>query len=52
LVPTTIGRAQATNPFLRYAEAKIVQSAGQHRGAAATDPVDVFTTIREWKNTF
>jgi hydroxyacylglutathione hydrolase len=51
-VPSTIVREKATNPFLRCSEPEVVQSAGRHRGAALTDPVDVFTTIREWKNTF
>lgn len=51
-LPTTIGREKATNPFLRCGEPEVVQSAGRHRGAALTDPVTVFTAIREWKNTF
>jgi len=51
-LPTTIGLEKATNPFLRCTQAEIVQSAGRHRGATLTDPVEVFTTIREWKNAF
>ena len=51
-LPTTIGLEKATNPFLRCGEPEIAQAAGRHRGAALTDPVEVFTAIREWKNTF
>jgi hydroxyacylglutathione hydrolase len=51
-VPSSIGREKATNPFLRCTQPEVVQSAGRHRGAALNDPVEVFTAIREWKNTF
>ena len=51
-LPTTIGLEKATNPFLRCGEAEVAQSAGRHRGAVLTEPVEVFTAIREWKNTF
>ena len=50
-VPSTIGREKATNPFLRCDQPEVVQAAGRH-GAAAAGPVEVFTAIREWKNTF
>jgi hydroxyacylglutathione hydrolase len=50
-VPSTIGLEKATNPFLRCDQPEVVQAAGR-RGAAATDPVAVFTAIREWKNAF
>ena len=51
-VPTTIGREKATNPFLRCTQPEVAQSAGRYSGADITDPVDVFTAIREWKNNF
>ena len=51
-VPTAIAREKASNPFLRCGEPEVAQSAGRHFGAALTDPVEVFTAIREWKNTF
>jgi hydroxyacylglutathione hydrolase len=51
-LPTTIGLEKATNPFLRCAQPEVAQSAERHHGAALNDPVDVFTAIREWKNTF
>ena len=51
-VPTTIGREKATNPFLRCGEPEVVRSASRRGGAPITDPVEVFTAIREWKNTF
>jgi hydroxyacylglutathione hydrolase len=51
-VPTTIGLERATNPFLRCGETEVIASASLRRGTALTDPVEVFTAIREWKNTF
>jgi len=51
-LPTTIGLEKATNPFLRCDQPEVVQAAGRHCGAALNDPVEVFTAIREWKNTF
>jgi len=48
--PSTIADEQATNPFLRAAEAAVIAAAGA-RGAAA-DPVSVFAALREWKNDF
>jgi hydroxyacylglutathione hydrolase len=51
-VPSTLAREKATNPFLRCAQPEVVLSASRHRGATLTDPVAVFTAIREWKNQF
>jgi len=51
-LPTTIAREKATNPFLRCDQPEVAAAAGRHRGAAVTDPVEVFTAIREWKNTY
>ena len=52
-IPTTIAEELATNPFLRYREPGIaaqLQQAGKL--APAAQPLDVFTALREWKNTF
>lgn len=52
-VPTSIGVEKATNPFLRYREAGIVQSlveAGRLEPGAS--PVQAFAALREWKNSF
>ena len=51
-LPTTIGLERVTNPFLRCDQPEIVQAAGRRRGAAVTDPIEVFTVIREWKNAY
>lgn len=52
-IPSTIAKEKATNPFLRYAEPEIAEQlvrAGKlHAGAA---PLDAFTALRAWKNTF
>ncbi|WP_137176116.1 hydroxyacylglutathione hydrolase [Massilia sp. HP4] len=52
-IPSTIALEQATNPFIRYGEARIVQSlveAGRLQPGATQ--VDTFAALREWKNTF
>ncbi len=50
-VPSTIELEKATNPFLRCTEPEIVASA-QTRVAQAHDAVEVFSVLREWKNSF
>ena len=50
-VPSTIGQELAINPFLRVREPAVQQAARQH-DSAATDPVQVFAVLREWKNRF
>lgn len=52
-IPSTIALEKATNPFLRTTSAPIVRSlvaAGRVTEGAA--PLEVFTALREWKNTF
>jgi hydroxyacylglutathione hydrolase len=51
-LPSTLGEERATNPFLRCAEPAVVESANKYLGARISDPVRVFTAIREWKNRF
>jgi len=48
LIPTTIGQEKATNPFLRAGEPSVAKTV--HKEGAA--PVEVFQSLREWKNTF
>lgn len=50
-LPSSIARERAVNPFLRYREPAVVQSALQH-GAASPDGVEVFAALRRWKNEF
>ena len=51
-VPSTIGEELETNPFLRWDAPEVVASAERHAGRKLAGGVDVFTEIREWKNTF
>ena len=51
-VPSTIGEERATNPFLRCREPEVVASASRRAGRRLADAVEVFATLREWKNRF
>ena len=51
-VPSSIGLEKRINPFLRCSEAKVVQSAQQRDMIIDSDPVDVFASIRRWKDDF
>ena len=51
-VPGTIAREKRVNPFLRSAEAGVVQAASRHSGKALDNQVAVFAAIRKWKDTF
>jgi hydroxyacylglutathione hydrolase len=51
-LPSTIADELATNPFLRCGEPEIIASAGRHAGRRLAGPVEVFATLRDWKNTF
>jgi hydroxyacylglutathione hydrolase len=50
-LPSTIALERRINPFLRCTEPAVI-AAARAQGAATTDPVAVFTTLREWKNRF
>jgi len=49
-LPSTLGEERATNPFLRWKEPAVIESANKYLGARVSDPVRVFAAIREWKN--
>jgi len=51
-LPSTVGREKMTNPFLRCLQPAVIASANKYLGARASDPVQVFAAIREWKNAF
>ena len=51
-LPSTIGREKKTNPFLRCLKPAVIASADKYLGARASDPVQVFAALREWKNGF
>jgi len=50
-VPSTLGEEKATNPFLRCGIPAVIASAQAH-GAVDASPVNVFSAIRGWRNTF
>jgi hydroxyacylglutathione hydrolase len=49
-LPSTLGEERATNPFLRWTEPEVIESANKYLGARVSDPVKVFAAIRDWKN--
>jgi hydroxyacylglutathione hydrolase len=51
-LPSTIGGEKKTNPFLRCLQPAVIDSANKYLGARASDPVQVFAAIRDWKNRF
>ncbi len=50
-LPSSIGLERQVNPFLRCTEPEVVASA-RAEGASGSDPLAVFTALREWKNRF
>ncbi len=51
-LPSSIGQERAVNPFLRYEAASVVDALRMHTGAELSTPLEVFTAMRQWKNTF
>lgn len=51
-LPSSIGVEQRINPFLRTHMPAVRQAASRHDPTAPADPVGVFATLRQWKNTF
>ncbi len=51
-IPTTIAQEKAINPFLRCEQNTIHQQAEAYSQKSLTTPIEVFSTIREWKNNF
>ncbi|MBN1007877.1 hydroxyacylglutathione hydrolase [Amphritea pacifica] len=51
-LPTDIATEKQINPFLRYSEAPVRQSAELFAGGPLTSEVAIFAMIREWKNQF
>jgi hydroxyacylglutathione hydrolase len=49
-LPSTLGDERATNPFLRWREPAVIDSANKYLGSRVSDPVRVFAAIRDWKN--
>lgn len=51
-LPSTIGLEQAINPFLRSHLPSLAGAAQAHNPTCGDDPLEVFATLREWKNVF
>lgn len=51
-LPSAIGLERATNPFLRCKEPAVIEAANRRAGRRLDGEVNVFATIREWKNSF
>ena len=51
-VPSSIAREKRINPFLRCSEVKVTQAAVRHGMIADGGPVEVFATLRTWKDNF
>jgi hydroxyacylglutathione hydrolase len=51
-VPSTIALEQKTNPFLRWDAPQVIATAKTRANQAALSPDEVFTQVREWKNSF
>ncbi len=51
-VPNRLADELASNPFLRYDHPSVRQSASRWQGRPLSTPLEVFTTLREWKNQF
>nr|VFK21858.1 MAG: hydroxyacylglutathione hydrolase [Candidatus Kentron sp. LPFa] len=49
-VPSTLAGEGATNPFLRCHIPQVIRVAEDYAGRKLADPVEVFATIRHWKD--
>lgn len=51
-LPTTITLEKKLNPFLRCDQQAIIHSVQNHFSIPASNPVEIFRLLREWKNNF
>jgi hydroxyacylglutathione hydrolase len=51
-LPSTLSLEIAVNPFLRWDEPTVQKSAERRAGRSLDNPVEVFATIRHWKDGF
>lgn len=51
-IPTTLALEKTVNPFLRCSQQEIINSAINYSGKLLSDPISVFTVLRNWKNNF
>ncbi len=51
-LPSTMESELAANPFLRGGSPAVAASASRYAGRALTSPLEVFATLRKWKDGF
>jgi hydroxyacylglutathione hydrolase len=51
-IPTSLALEKKMNPFLRIHTSSVIAAAESKAEKSLTDPVSVFSVIREWKNNF
>ncbi len=51
-VPDSLASERLTNPFLRVNSPSVMQAAEKRAGQTLKNPVQILSTIREWKNSF
>jgi hydroxyacylglutathione hydrolase len=51
-LPSTLATERVINPFLRCSEPQTIRAMQAHTGHTLNTPIEVFTAMREWKNTF
>ena len=49
-VPASLKIEKETNPFLRCEEKSVINAASKQAGRKLDNPVEVFATIRSWKD--
>ena len=49
-VPASLDTEKRTNPFLRCEEESVINAASERAGRMLDNPVEVFATIRSWKD--
>ena len=51
-LPSNMALEMASNPFLRSSVTQVARSAAEYAGRALSSEVEVFASLREWKNNF
>jgi hydroxyacylglutathione hydrolase len=51
-VPSLLQLEKATNPFLRCSEPAVIEAVTNYAGKQLRSEVEVFATLRQWKNAF
>jgi hydroxyacylglutathione hydrolase len=51
-LPTSIGLEKSINPFLRYNEPSVIEAARTRSKTPVSNDIEVFATIRAWKDNF